>query len=1033
MPFPLFPSSPASSASPRLDKDKDKGVNVQVILRCRPFNEEELRVNAPQAILCHEARREVGVNLSVSNRLLDRTFTFDKVFGQQAQQKDLYDQAIIPIVNEVLEGFNCTIFAYGQTGTGKTFTMEGAGRKTKDGELPADAGVIPRAVEQIFQTLESQNAEYSMKVSFLELYNEELTDLLAPDDMSKSLDQEKQRKPLVLMEDGKGGVLVRGLEEEVVYSANEIYNLLEGGSGKRRTAETLLNKQSSRSHTIFSITIHIKEANLGEEELIKCGKLNLVDLAGSENISRSGAREARAREAGEMNKSLLTLGRVINALAEHSPHVPYRDSKLTRLLRESLGGKTKTCIIATVSPSLQCLEETLSTLEYAYRAKSIKNKPELNQKVMKSALIRDLYMEIQKLKTEVNAARERNGIYLPRDRYLQEEAQKKAMLEKIEHLESDVQAKDKQLAEMQASLNSQHQLCAYLSAKLETTQRMLDQNEDALVDARENIKEALYTIKEREYVISKLQWSENALVERAGSLQWELENSVNDITGLHLKIDRKHNIETENCKLVQSFHSNLAEHLEALHRIVASSVTQQQQQLKDMEEQAKSFVASKAEVSEGLKLKVLSLKNTYCSGLRGLNDLIFSHEKQSSSIFEKVNSTVSAHSSALEELLSVAVSEAEVVIKDLQIALQDQEREIMAFIQQQQKGALQSIEATRAISSVTAQFFVNIEKSTADLCQSLYQSHQAQQEGVDELEQTYQVCSRKEEQQLIETIAEMLAAATDRKLELVQSKVKHLRDNVTRDFHTMEQGMLEMNAVSSKARMKCEGHMNQAEAGYLEHSAQLSAKKLQLDRLLQQCVKGTAAAADKWRDAQESLQQLEKNNLLQVDSIVKEGVYNNGVLLTSFGESDTSIRADIENGNAIILESAEASLKVDRDAGSTMLFCCSTQSSVLADLHTRHHTSTLDIEKLAQRRLNEEYREDKPSCTTPRKRSIEVPNKLSIEALRAPDFETILLEFQEASGSLVCGQKNLTRETKIPIYAGSSLLKDSRVPLTTVN
>jgi kinesin family protein 11 len=127
-------------------------------------------------------------------------------------------------------------------------------------------------------------------------------------------------------EDGKGGVFVRGLEEEIVCSANEIYTLLERGSSKRRTAETLLNKQSSRSHSILSIIIHIKEATPEGEELIKCGKLNLVDLAGSENISRSGAREGRAKEAGEINKSLLTLGWVITALVEHLGHVPYRDS-----------------------------------------------------------------------------------------------------------------------------------------------------------------------------------------------------------------------------------------------------------------------------------------------------------------------------------------------------------------------------------------------------------------------------------------------------------------------------------------------------------------------------------------------------------------------------------------------------------------------------------------------------------------------------------------------------------------------------------
>lgn len=260
--------------------------------------------------------------------------------------------------------------------------------------------MIPRAVRHIFETLESQKADYSMKVTFLELYNEEVTDLLAQEDSSRSSSDDKQKKHVSLMEDGKGCVVLRGLEEEVVYSANDIYALLERGSSKRRTADTLLNKRSSRSHSVFTITVHIKEESMGDEELIKCGKLNLVDLAGSENIFRSGSRDGRAREAGEINKSLLTLGRVINALVEHSSHIPYRylplsyktfvcswsitvdlclcrDSELTRLLRDSLGGKTKTCIIATISPSAHSLEETLSTLDYAYRAKNIKNKPEV--------------------------------------------------------------------------------------------------------------------------------------------------------------------------------------------------------------------------------------------------------------------------------------------------------------------------------------------------------------------------------------------------------------------------------------------------------------------------------------------------------------------------------------------------------------------------------------------------------------------------------------------------------------------------------
>ncbi|KVH99972.1 Kinesin, motor domain-containing protein, partial [Cynara cardunculus var. scolymus] len=253
----LMPFSPtqmlwsAENGSGCNKDDKDKGVNVQVILRCRPFSEDDVRAKTPAVVACNEDKQEVIVTQNMGNKQIDKTFSFDKVFGPSSRQKDLYDQVVGPIVREALEGYNWTIFAYGQTGTGKTYTMEGEGGKAKNGEFHEDVGVIPRAVEQLFDTLEAQNAEYSMKVTYIELYNEEITDLLALDDKSK--------KPITLMEDGKGAVFMRGLEEELVRSADEIYHILQKGSARKHTAETLINTQSNRSHSLFTIIIQIKE------------------------------------------------------------------------------------------------------------------------------------------------------------------------------------------------------------------------------------------------------------------------------------------------------------------------------------------------------------------------------------------------------------------------------------------------------------------------------------------------------------------------------------------------------------------------------------------------------------------------------------------------------------------------------------------------------------------------------------------------------------------------------------------------------
>jgi kinesin family protein 11 len=270
------------------------------------------------------------------------------------------------------------------------------------GTFADTAGIIPRTLYRLFHTLESEDSEYSVKVSFIELYNEELRDLLGLDDDRKVKMYEDNSK--------KGAAVVQGMEETLIASAEDGVKQLRAGSFKRQVAATKCNDLSrfipkasnnSRSHTVFTITVHLKETREGEEDMLRIGKLNLVDLAGSESIGRSGAENKRAREAGMINQSLLTLGRVINALVERTQHIPYRESKLTRLLKDSLGGRTKTCIIATVGPAKSSLEETLSTLDYANKAKSIHNKPQVNQMMSKKALIKEYAEEIEKLKGDL--------------------------------------------------------------------------------------------------------------------------------------------------------------------------------------------------------------------------------------------------------------------------------------------------------------------------------------------------------------------------------------------------------------------------------------------------------------------------------------------------------------------------------------------------------------------------------------------------------------------------------------------------------
>jgi kinesin family protein 11 len=215
----------------------------------------------------------------------------------------------------VLDGYNCTIFAYGQTGTGKTYTMTGD-MSDNFGSYADFAGIIPRVLYKLFERLGKADGDRSVKCSFIELYNEELRDLLSCDD--------SQKVKIFDAANGKGGVVVQGMEESYILSAAQGVQLLQMGSDKRQVAATKCNDLSSRSHTVFTITISDKVIAEDGEVLVRTGKLNLVDLAGSENIGRSGAENKRAREAGMINQSLLTLGRVINALVDKASHIPYR-------------------------------------------------------------------------------------------------------------------------------------------------------------------------------------------------------------------------------------------------------------------------------------------------------------------------------------------------------------------------------------------------------------------------------------------------------------------------------------------------------------------------------------------------------------------------------------------------------------------------------------------------------------------------------------------------------------------------------------
>ncbi|KAB2087362.1 hypothetical protein ES319_A04G098700v1 [Gossypium barbadense] len=947
-------------------QDRDKEVNVQVLLRCRPLSEDEQKMNVSRVISCNELKREVTVLQNVANKQVDRVFTFDKVFGPKAQQRTIYDQAIAPIVNEVLDGFNCTVFAYGQTGTGKTYTMEG-GMRNKGGDLPAEAGVIPRAVRQIFDTLEAQNADYSMKVTFLELYNEEITDLLAPEESSRYA-EDRQRKPISLMEDGKGCVIVRGLEEEAVYSANEIYTLLERGAAKRRTADTLLNKRSSRSHSVFSITVHIKESAVGDEELIKCGKLNLVDLAGSENISRSGAREL-----GEINKSLLTLGRVISALVEHSAHIPYRDSKLTRLLRDSLGGKTKTCIIATISPSAHSLEETLSTLDYAYRAKNIKNRPEANQKMSKAVLLKDLYLEIERMKEDVRAARDKNGVYIPHERFVQEEAEKKARMEKIEQLENDLNLSEKQSNKYHELYLTEQEQRLDLESVLKDCKLNLEKTEIELLDLQENHRAAILTLKEKEFIISKLLCSENFLIERAKELRSDLQHASEDINSLFAKLDDKDKMEAENRSIVLTFGSWLDQRLKDLHKTILGS--------------AHSFLTSKCDATKALESRIKNMTETYASGVTTMKELANKIQRSTSSDLEEMSFAFSSQIEAIEQFLVTAVLEAKKVIEDLLSSLNEQKELLVFSTRQQEEGLHRNLISAQEISKATFHFLTDINNQASKFMTVLEEMEAKKSQQLTNFENRFKEEAAREEKQAIEKIAAILVTLTSNRSAMVSEASGCMKDMDIQDNRTLQQQMSMMQQVSADVGKEMCKYIEKVESHFVKDTFSVAESRGIMEDGLQECSKIVNVSRQQWENAKTYINELNKSSLAEIKSTVRENIKRNHTVHEELLSALSSTGAEVGARTGDITAAINDSLLRDRECKKeidSLTNCCLDQ---LKTVQEKHGESISNIRSEAEKCITRDYLVD--NHTKPKKRDIVVPSLASIEEMRTSAFEDI--------------------------------------------
>ncbi|XP_066916698.1 kinesin-II 95 kDa subunit-like [Clytia hemisphaerica] len=584
---------------------KKPAESVKVVVRCRPLNQKEIAAGHERIVDMDVKKGLVSLRNPVKQNEAPRQFTFDAVYDWNSKQRDLYDETFSELVESVLNGYNGTIFAYGQTGTGKTFTMEGVRSD------PTMRGVIPNSFDHIFTHISrTQDQQYLVRASYLEIYQEEVKDLLSKD----------HKRKLELKERPDTGIYVKDLQSFVTKSVKEIEHVMNVGNQNRAVGSTNMNEHSSRSHAIFVIYIECSEVGPDGETHIRVGKLNMVDLAGSERQAKTGAKGDRLKEATKINLSLSALGNVISALVDgKSSHIPYRDSKLTRLLQDSLGGNARTVMVANMGPASYNYEETITTLRYANRAKNIKNKPKINEDP-KDALLREFQEEIKRLQGELHRKGGSGGSGGSRRSRKKRVQKEDGTYEEIEEEGGSGANQEEYMKEQQAKLAEEKQKLLENHGMVESEKKRMigeiDKRSNQLKKEREKVKSYTSKIKAME---SKLLVGGKTILDKTTEQEKALELRRKEILEQKKRereIAQRLEQEEENAVEIKENYSSLQQEVDVKTKKLKKLFTKLQstkQEIMDIQEEhikeRQSLETNLEELNQAIRLKKLIIEN----------------------------------------------------------------------------------------------------------------------------------------------------------------------------------------------------------------------------------------------------------------------------------------------------------------------------------------------------------------------------------------------------------------------------------------
>ncbi|KAI0647148.1 kinesin-domain-containing protein [Trametes meyenii] len=1010
--------------------------NIKVVIRCRRRSEREMQDNSPIIVTINGPKGEdvtietspPSSNLGIVALPTTRTYPFDMVFGPEADQASIYSDVVHPMLEEVLMGYNCTLFAYGQTGTGKTHTMQGDLATTPMGNPTAQAGMIPRVLFKLFQHLEATSTDYSVKISFVELYNEELRDLLAPDlpaptgsnqPMGMGVHKEAPAQAnLKLFDDAnKRGVIIQGLEETPVKNAADALSLLTKGSHRRQIAATKFNDHSSRSHSVFSVTVHTTAASSTGDGLLRVGKLNLVDLAGSENIGRSGAENKRAREAGMINQSLLTLGRVINALVDSSPHVPYRESKLTRLLQDSLGGRTKTCIIGTISPARSNLEETLSTLDYAIRAKSIRNRPEVNQQMTRNALIKDYVAEITRLHADLRAVREKSGIILSEETWAKMSAEQE--LRETERLEAQKQVEilENQMKAVREEFEEAMALLARTDEELRQTKVQLEGTTVELGSTKRQLVAVEGALEEEVIVRQAHQKTEESLHGAVQEWKHVAKDYEGDVNGLFAKLERKNSAFGSNVKAVTAYSKALSSETQTMSVKVDGFMKLAAQHLNKVKAETEQFQTKELEalsvVSNRLKEQLEKVQEAL--------QLIHAKEDVTKETIDTIRNTIS---SAQDSMKTGFTAYAEELRQHCESVCQEAEASSLAGCNAVEKAFQELGSLTEAIKQEALEF-VALERKTLQEAKALADNTtnteilrlKQQNTLLTRLLETERVEAKRSADALLERIASLLGDYTNERDRSLRETFSEMTESNTAAEHEMQQ-------LGQKQGQ-------QLDAAFVRGSAwseQLAKRGVEGKRLRDSGVKALNSARNSIRNGMVDIHEGVSSSTSGFSQELERTIQASSNTLTqAFDREHRAKRARIEATDGLATEAQSGYRYVQRQITSTSRAVESTTGRVQAeassmsaavdDFNAAASSSLGTLRCATQNLVEEATREDMPTGLTPRKRSRRMVEDLP----RTEPREVLVRRWRQRGISSVGSETFLAEHLPLPEEdAGSS-------------